>query len=513
MTTSDVENLARAVARAGSSALMISEDNQGSGWVPLGEAVTSGQAFGVEVKPALIALDLDTDDLIEQGQQAARMAEDSGCSVLWVGSGRNRHLYIHAGDYRSVVEEHFRSLLPAGAFRQVIRPPLSPHRLGNPVWLEQPESVSEALEALGPVDTPRALSEWVYRLMRDGGEDNRSAMSLKIASGFKAAGLSFRDYERAASNPDNHGFAKFHENQSEGRDPDFLRRTWDKATEHGLTRTQTVDRIRVIRDAMRASEWSGRRGRTDHRVLVALLDYAEQIPTLAPTPGERKLTEIAQLGSKQTARKSLHRLEQSGWLRCEDSATGKAYRLVTKVAHSITVPPVELWADSVTTPHPAFRDGSGLGRVPELVWSYLRAEGPSDPRTVSDAIRCSRRSVYRAVKRLDAWDLVERRERGVYAATGDETLLDRIADHLGVFELMDRQRNKHDTERKLWADEKARWRCPECGRFKHRDAVDCGEHEALSREEGSQTDDEDRLQEDRRRQDEEWLMREHGIPF
>lgn len=78
MATSDVETLARAVARAGSNALLISEDNQGSGWVPLGEAVASGRVFGVKVKPGLIALDLDTEELIEQGQQAARLAGDSG---------------------------------------------------------------------------------------------------------------------------------------------------------------------------------------------------------------------------------------------------------------------------------------------------------------------------------------------------------------------------------------------------------------------------------------------------
>ena len=483
----DVERFARAVVRAGGNALLINQDNTSGRWVSIPEAVASGQAFAVEVKQALIALDLDSEELVAAGAQAAEFAEASGCATVWVASGRNRHLYINAGDDSDVVEEHLQAMLPGIVFRDAIRPPLSPHRLGKEVRLISPGTVTGALEALGAPEAPRPLAPWVERLLVLGGEDNRSAMALKIASGFKAAGKSFYDYERAILSPANAGGEKAQELDATGRDPKFLRRTWDKAEAHTLTRAATRDRIQQLRERVQAAAWNGRNGRTDHRVLLALLDYAEAAPTLAPTPGERRLTELAQLGSRNTLRKSLDRLETAGWLRREDSPpAGTAYRLVSKLNHSSTRGTVKLWFNSDTL-HPAFRDGKGLGSLTGRVWGYMMKTGrPTVSADVMQAVGCSRSSTQRALRKLCDYELAVK-SHGSYTARGTVENLDRLADELGVFDRIERQHKAHQAERDCWEAEQAKWKCPvsvngrRCGTWKHKTSDSCADHEAERR--------------------------------
>lgn len=502
-THDDIEQLARAVVRANGNALLIDENNGSGQWVSIGEAVASSQAFAVEPKQSLIALDLDTPELIEQGEQAATFAADSGFPVLWVASGRNRHLYVNAGEHRAVVEEHLRELLPLDAFRtgRAIRPPLVPHRLGNEVALISPETVCEALTVLGEPEQPAKLPQWAQRLLVHGGGDDRSAMALILASAFKRAGFSFDDYERAMLNSRNAGGEKAQELDDKRQDPNFLRRTWDKANGDLLTVDHTRELLDRVRQSVHVAEWAGVRGRSDRKVMLALLDYASSVPTLAPTPGERRLTELAQLGCKKTTRQALNRLADQGWISREPSEEGYSWRINVKLhTHSVTGGNGNTMGGLLYI-HPVFRRGTGLGDVPGLVWSYLHHAGESRTADIHSAVGVSRQSVDNALKRLVSFGLAEKVGHGRYAAIGDEPDLDRLASDLGVYDRMQQVAEVHELERGQWEARKDEWRCPVvvepgdvCGEWKHKIQPDCGRHMPEPADEAL------------RRLDDEWLM-------
>lgn len=319
---SDAETLARAVVKANGNAKLIDEDNEGGEWVSLAEAVESGSAFLVEIKKSLIALDLDTPELVKLGKQAQHFAEDSGLPTLLVHSGRNHHLYIRAEQQKSIITDQLKQLgLPGYAFRFAIRPPLSPHRSGLATALICPETVDEALAALGLPEEPRYLTQNEIKLLEEGDAEgrfdgNRSRMALSIAASFRLTGHSLDHFRAAMLNRENAGGAKAQELEDDGKNvEDFLRRTWEKAGNAEAFIPESVEEIvPQLRAAVEAASWRGKKGTTDKAVMLALCSLAESHMSTAPTFGLRKLTVTAQLGSVNTTRNSLSRLVEAGWI-------------------------------------------------------------------------------------------------------------------------------------------------------------------------------------------------------
>ncbi|WP_156993964.1 hypothetical protein [Pseudonocardia acaciae] len=459
-----VESLALAVVRAGGNALLISPDNTSDGFVSIRDAVESGRAFTVEVKRGLIALDLDSPELVELGERARKLCEDSGLSTLTVASGQDgrRHLFVWAGSQVEAVTDHLRAEgFPGVAFRKSIRPPLAPHRLGLEPALIRPESVVEALEVLGPPDRFRNLSDADIRLIEEGDTEgrfdgNRSAMALSIAARMRLSGGSLDEFRAAMLNRDNAGGAKAHELQDQRRDVDaFLVRTWDKAANAATFAPEPVgDVVGSVVAAVHAASWSGRSGLTDRAVMLALCSLAVEHGTREPTFGVRRITEVAQLGSDQTTRKALARLVAAGCLaRIENGprqADGYRFRRGSETTALATVPPgIEVTDAVIPDPwvwHPAFRAGSGLGKSAGLVWSALRRHGPQTVPSLVEMTHRGKTTVKDAVKRLAAFGLAEKTEEG-WRAIGDETDLDRIAEQTGAADKARRQADSHDLQR------------------------------------------------------------------
>ena len=157
MSNADVLSLALAVAKVGGKALLINSDNTSDGrWVRIADAVSSGSSFAVEPKPHIIPLDLDGPEHFEVGKQIKAWAEWLGARCVLVQSGRehHKHLWIVLPpdlEPKTFAEEMIINYpFPRANVRlgTATRPPLSPHRLGCPVALVEPRSISKALEIL-----------------------------------------------------------------------------------------------------------------------------------------------------------------------------------------------------------------------------------------------------------------------------------------------------------------------------------------------------------------------------
>ena len=322
----NVLGLAMAVVKPGGSARLLNEDNSAAeGWVAVEDAVQSGMSFFVGLKDTLAAFDLDTDELVASGEAVEEWAVSEDLPVVVASSGRkgHRHLYVYCGD-RAVVEARALALgIPKSAHRRSIRPPLAPHRHGLPTGLVRPQTVAEALEALGPAvqgeQVRKNLPEWLIDLINEGDTTGRYAgrgpMALAIASGLRATGYDFATYRAVMGNRDNLGGAKYHAlEDGEGTEkPDaFLARTWEKARNQ-LTPSEILDELSQARAAIWATEWPGRTGNTDRKVMLALCELGIGSGTTIFAFGSRRIAVVAQAEDK-TVRKALGRLAAGGWL-------------------------------------------------------------------------------------------------------------------------------------------------------------------------------------------------------
>ncbi len=468
---SDVLALSLAVVKSGGSARMLNEDNSAAeGWVAVEEAVQSGMSFFVDLKDTLAAFDLDTDELVASGEALEDWAFSEGLPVTVVASGRagHRHLYVHCDD-RAVVEGRALALgIPKSAHRRSIRPPLAPHRSGLHPALVRPDTVEEALEALGPPlggeSARKNLPEWLITLIAEGDTTGRYAgrgpMALAIASGLRVAGYDFDTYRQVMSNRDNLGGAKYHAlEDGEGTEkPDaFLARTWEKARNQ-LSPSEILEELSDARAAIWATEWPGRTGNTDRKVMLALCELGTGSGTTMFAFGSRRIALVAQAEDK-TVRRSLGRLVDGGWLeRLPASKLGDAdtYRFGQKLdkmtAHIPSPPRDKCGSYDQTDPdrvslHPAFRNGSGLGQGPGRTWLILRRlSGPSTAKEISQAGAAARRTVDRHLEILKSHGLAVKDGKN-WMAAGDNQRLDELAIQLGAVERSELQSERYERSR------------------------------------------------------------------
>jgi predicted transcriptional regulator len=425
------------------------------------------------LKDTLAAFDLDTPELVKSGNALERWARDEGLPVLVVSSGRegHRHLYIRC-DYHGGVDGKAQSFgIPKSAHRRSIRPPLAPHRKDLPTALLDPSTLDDALEVLGPSeqDEPRYknLPEWLITLINDGDTANRyggrSQMALAIASGLRGAGYDFGAYRAVMANRTNSGGAKYHalEDGEGTENPEtFLSRTWEKASNQ-LTPTDILTEIVRVREAVAAVDWPTRTGNTDRSVMLALCELGTASGTTALTFGSRNIASVAQLEDR-TVRRALGRLVVAGWLeRVKASQAGDAdtYRFGPMVDKMTALSPSPHSGDRCGTYdqvdsdagrlllHPAFRNGSGLGKNAGRTWLSLRGLGsPVTATELAKTRRAGRRTVDRHLKSLAENGLAIKVGTD-WTAVGDDLTLDELAVRLGAIERSELQSERYKRNR------------------------------------------------------------------
>ncbi|GAB3986594.1 hypothetical protein GCM10029978_102540 [Actinoallomurus acanthiterrae] len=473
----DVLALARAVAKPGGRALLINQDNTAGGWVPLEEAVSTGLAFAVEPKPGLIALDLDSPELVELGLRVKKWAEGRlNAQTVFVASGRDghRHLWIRLPE--DISEEDFREVLRANfdfpgesvRHRQATRPPLAPHRNAHPVALIAPETVSEALEKLGPNQTiPQSserLRERYRRLLKDGDVAGKYRMpDGTVARHRLIAGIACRAVQAQIKrdafvedllNPRNAASGKAIELQAE-RGPAFavkyLQDTYDNVAKWikeedirpGFDEEAFAEHMAGYRDIAERAPFPGKTGSADRDVLFAVIRLGLQHSSYSPMASIRDL-HLDSGRSQATVRNALNRLVDRGWL-TRGEPVGKTHTYIFNLEMSDKVSTYSTYGgtDRVCTrdvTHPVFTSQRALGGRLAEVWAKL----PDSYVSIAEASKLTglnAQTVRRSLKRLVAFGLAEIDE-GSGPKGGDryrcvevgQDYLERLADELGIAE-------------------------------------------------------------------------------
>lgn len=330
--------MAEAVARR-ARALLIDAGNRSLGWAPLDEAVRRACVghctFAIEVKEDLLAVDLDLDvDAEARAVAFSRLVEAitlaGGEALVWA-SGRpgHRHLLVRmeAGPGRAGVEAWARA---AGLdVRQVIRPPLAPHRSGLEVHLSSVHTPGAALDALAVMADPdavllalgrRRLSARMRAVLRRGHEvggypsasEGRMALALALRAADGSPGL----LRALLGDAGNALGATFRARSARWQDQE-VQRLWARAGDYLVARADAgsveLARVRGWCRALESGRWVGMGGASE-------LALAEALGRRALEAGRCRVLcplATAALGagvSLATARRGLRRLVDKGWV-------------------------------------------------------------------------------------------------------------------------------------------------------------------------------------------------------
>ncbi|GAA2600069.1 hypothetical protein SMC26_19615 [Actinomadura fulvescens] len=466
----DVLALARAVVKHGGNALLIKENNVPDRWVAIEEAVTSGRAFAVEPKPGLVALDLDSAELVAKGVKVKGWAETYlHAQTVLVASGGDgrRHLWVclpsavTKEDFKVALNENYEFPFENIRHTQATRPPLSPHRNGLPVSLIEPTSVEEALERLGPADgegkaiPPKGLTGKWARLLRDGDTEGRyegrHQAEAAIAQAAVRVGLSKEWFISQVTDRRNKGGAKTQEIEDRhGREAAFKSagKTYDNAvgwvTKNNVTPSFDLETFKKkIRAFQEAAEQATFTRSTDRDVLLALIRHAEKHSSYSPMASVRDL-HIKSGRAIDTVRKALQRLVEQDWLtKGEPVGETDTYTFNLEMSDKSSTYSSLGGTERVCTSnvaHPLFTTSKGLAGRPAEVWVKL----PTSFVGMSEAVTLTGlkpHQIRAAAQKLAAFGLAEI-EKGTGPKGGNRYRsvdvssehLDRLADELNIHE-------------------------------------------------------------------------------
>lgn len=213
--------------------------------------------------------------------------------------------------------------------------------------------------------------------------------------------------------------------------------------------------------------WKQRTGQTDRAVLAACAERArlgsnEHGVFRAST---RELAELARL-TKNTVSSSLQRLQQEGFLVfCghDKTSTAHLWQFGKRfLRYRYTDTPWISSSVSITQKTDAAERGA-LGKTAALVWeSLLAASRPMRVAQMAEEFKLSDHQVYRALKKLLGFNLVERKGRGLWEALSadEDWLAEHVAAPTGTLGKGEIRRAQHVQERALRAGEeilKVRW--------------------------------------------------------
>jgi len=276
-------------------------------------------------KPDVLAVDCDDPSGAPRLWEIAGQLKGMDYPPVVVESGQAGHLHLIArvpdpdqlGRLKAIARDYGLDV------RAVIRPPLSPHRLGLPVRIVRPGDDTEALERLTRPVT-RDISTRIQGLLEHGAVTgpgarfpSRSEVFQAIALGFVLAGRTEGDLLAAALDQRNHGAVKVREQA----DPaDYVHRSSVKA--QSLRDANPMvghperarDYAHRVWEAMLSVPWPGRSGGTDFFVLAAAVHTADIAWKVDGFGLDRLRWQRLADVSDKTLTASRKRLIESGWL-------------------------------------------------------------------------------------------------------------------------------------------------------------------------------------------------------
>lgn len=181
-----VSEFADVIGKTGGKAMPIGPGNRMDGWVPVGEAIATGQCFAVDVAPEIVACDFDLGDLTQVDDCVGALKELGLNPVICASGGANRrHIFVRCES--AEIQALVRSMAKGfGAdVRKTIRPLLSPHRQSGHSELLEPKDPDLALRFLsGTIDTPNGtkllLPSTVLQRLQFGDLDGRYASRSEL---------------------------------------------------------------------------------------------------------------------------------------------------------------------------------------------------------------------------------------------------------------------------------------------------------------------------------------------
>lgn len=465
--------LALAVAVPEKGALLIDEDNNNAGWLPIDETVRRDVPFAVEVQPDILAVDFD--DPVRAADDATELSLRLGsvgipAVILESGQEGHRHLFARVEAHRFArYAELGRNL--GGKVRRTnnrIRPPGTKHRLGGRSQLIQPVSADEALHLLGTHSTAASLSPRMRALLRHGDLNgtytSRSEVIQALALAAVNAGLSEEWLIDALLDPNNRGGAKVQEmNPRKARK--YVQRSYEKAVRYAKAKPPIESasaaraEIQAIRTDASEARWPGTAGATDRVVLDALLVIALEAGTIKPTASVRQLAERAGV-DKDTVSRSLRRLVDAGYitrLKKGQGTRASQWHIKGRPPHGTgTLETTPRGRENNNVPivsadHDAFRRGA-LGKIS---WAILSQTDRLSGLTVGDiaeAFGHHPATIRRNLKRLAEHGLASGCEDGRCSMHSTAEGLHEAAQTAGTAGRGDLQKARHMCERRAYQE-------------------------------------------------------------
>jgi hypothetical protein len=473
-----VEKLALAVAKLGSDALLIDQDNRSSGRLPISDAAWSGACFSVELADDMIGLDADK-------SEAARWVRDFLIGelenrripfvVLNSGWPGHLHLFTRVTDPALKREIEIAARFAGCNVRagQRIRPPLSPHRSGLPVSLVAPAKAAQALRALAStgqqplrIDKRRGPSGRIFALLRHGDREGRYNSRSEVVQAIALAAVNAKLPEqwllKVLLDPNNGGGEKVQEltrTKGEREAHRYVAMMYRNAVKRYVaqppfhSRSDVIDRIDEIERgaAADAERWKERAGTTDLAVLHAHLQIMRRCGSIDHGAAFREVARLSGINSISTVSAAHSRLERSGYLRCVARAKHEAsarYIVALPKSLSRTILPMGALGDCSAEGSSAganvFRWRGGLGKAAWRVWHAL------DGRTaveLSALLGLKPHSVAKHLAKLRTHDLAARCPDGRWRRLDN---LDAAAKRLGIAGEGEGQRERYEHEREVF---------------------------------------------------------------
>lgn len=499
-----VAALARAVAADGTDVVVIRADNTSGGRVPLTDALRRGDAFAVDVDEDVVAVDVDLPEHDEGTDLLIETARLRGLVPVVCASGRSghRHVFIRAGGNEG---KQLRSLAQALGLdvRRFIRPPLSPHRAGEPVSLLEPASPAAALDALRPPPhrsprpaptgsqtapgagnvrgiaggdgvlgaagraepTERDLSAATLERLRSGDPRyaTRSELVMAVMVGMVNAGKTSAWAWQAFLDPRHragHKIRQIADERGMGAAHVWFDRSWVEACRFVAERppeSSSADRlvdIVAVNDEADLYRWPGQAGSSSRKVLAAMVDIACGARSSVFSASDRQIAERAGLGRTATSR-AVTRLAEGGWverLRPGRGTRASTWSLCLNGERNGDLRDARSCAEatcsggvSLAVDHDLWRH-RGLGGGGWRVARAVAGTGEANAATVAETTGMNTGSVRRILNRLEASGVVERVDDGYWRidTTADAEV---VAELVGTAGAGERARTEHARQR------------------------------------------------------------------
>ncbi len=324
----------------GQRVAVVTQDNKRGDWLELAEAVRDGRAYMGQVDPEVLALDCDPTERPQaaDGVLVVREALERYALQCVLDSGREGHQHLFARVRDPTVRAELAALAQSRGLdvRQVIRLPLSPHRLGHPVRLREPAMVEEAAGVLAR-RSRRPLNPHMQRVLETGlshhysNSDRLQALCTAMVQADWTPGEAFQELR---DHPVGESLRRV---ERQGRDPyAYFLTSWRTAAAYVRDRPalagpqEATVELAALRERVQRHPWPGAQGATQRMVLTALIDIALRVGSVEVNASDRQLVEATSRSRPKAIRGARQALEGDGWLRRTRVGTdskGSTYRL------------------------------------------------------------------------------------------------------------------------------------------------------------------------------------------